>query len=158
MRSKYRLICFSALILAAAAARADDPEAQKRGQASLAAPASPSDAPRADLEAQKPRHSLMLAPVSSSVAPSTDLEDAKKRSQPQPLLTSRADAPAADPEAIKRAGNNKSVTATAVSRSLEEKTQRASQAAIQAIPMQRATDSHGSSIPPIRALMPLGRL
>ena len=32
MRSKYRLICFSALILAAAAARADDPEAQKRGQ------------------------------------------------------------------------------------------------------------------------------
>jgi hypothetical protein len=153
MRSKYRSICLGALILAAAAARADDLEAQKRGQTLPAAPVSPSDAPRVDLEAQKLGQSLPAAPASPSDAPSTDLEALKRGLPPPASPASPADAPSVDLEKLKQLGQ-KSVT-TAPSRNLEVETEHLSQAAIEAIPLKRGSgprilpfpDADGRPIP-----------
>ena len=152
MRSKNGLICFSALILAVAAARADDTETQKRRQTQMAAPVSSSNAPHVDLEAQKPRQNPAAWPASPSPTPRTYLEGLNKGVT---APASRADAPSVDLEKLKRPAPI-SVT-KAVSRSLEEKTQRVSQAAIATIPLQRSSDPYGSSIPPTLLPIPAGR-
>jgi hypothetical protein len=153
MRSKYRSICLGALILATAAARADDLEAQKRGQTLPAAPVSPSDAPRLDLEAQKLGQSLSAAPASPSDAPSTDLEAMKKGLPPPASPASPADAPSVDLEELKRLGQRPATKAA--SWSIEAETQRLSQVAIEAIPLKRGSgprilpfpDTDGRPIP-----------
>ena len=158
MRSKYRSICLGALILASLVARADGLEAQKRGQASPAAPVSSSDAPRVDLEAQKLGQNLPPAPAAPADAPSTDLE-AMKRGSPQLAAPgSPADAPSVDLEELKRLGQRPATKAA--SWSLAAETQRVSQAAIEAIPLKRGSgprilpfpDADGRPIPIGRSL------
>jgi hypothetical protein len=153
MRSKYRSICFGALILASLAARADDIEAQKRGQALPAAPISPMDAPRVDLEARKLVQNLPPAPAAPLDAPSTDLEAMKRTLPPPASSSSPADAPSVDLEELKQLGQRPATKAA--SWSLEAETQRLSQVAIEAIPLKRGSgprilpfpDADGRPIP-----------
>jgi hypothetical protein len=137
MRSKYRSVCLGVLILATAAARADDLEAQKRGQTLPAAPVSRSDAPRVDLEAQKLGQSPSAAPASPLDTPSTDLEAMKRTLPPPTSPSSPADAPSVDLEELKQLGQRPATKAA--SWSLEVETQRISQVAIDAIPLKRGS-------------------
>ena len=221
MRFKYRFLCFSALILAVAGARADNPETQKRAEALRAAHAFPSDAvnrgaeaqrlskspraapvfalgtPRVDVGALRLRQGQRAAPAFASATPRPDVESLRRshrttRTPPvflsatrnlnneqnaravpaSPSVALRTDlevfkkraaapatsnGPSVDVEKL-RQPNTTRLTKTAASSSLEEETRRVSQAAIEAIPLQRASNSGGSSIPPIRSLTPAGRL
>jgi len=126
------------------AARADSGALAPRPSLA-AAPASPADAPHVDLEALKQGPSLPAGPPSPADAPRVDLEALKRGQTLPPDPVSPADAPRANLEEIKRLGMQP-VRDPASERRLEKETERLSQMAIQAIPLERG--SSGAAILP----------
>lgn len=143
MRYRYIAVCFGVLVLAVVAAR-HEPEAEKRGPAVAAAPASPVDVPRVNLEAQTLSQKAPALPASPSDAPTTDLEAMKRGLAPFAGPTSPADAPSVDLEGLKQLGRGSA--AKAGPSSIEKETERVSQLAIEAIPLK--SGGSGPSILP----------
>ena len=155
MRARHATLVIGVVILAVAWVAVDSPRAPWREQSLPAAPASRPDTTRADREVVTRGPNLAAAPASPADAPRVDLEALKRSQNLLPAPASPANAPRVNLEDVEQLDMHPVTDPT--SRRLEKETERVTQMAIEAIPLERGS---GAAILPFPGAdgrpMPIG--